>query len=139
MGNSGRRLTAFLTAMGVFAWDRWTKEIVETRFGAYDTKVVIPGFFNIVHSQNPGVAFGIFQENPSHSRTLLLVAVSIESIHLGCGLELVQRRCKRLPAFTERLGIRRNLRVCYDDRRKGDGFKPIVNVWTALGVYARWR
>jgi len=80
MGNSGRRLTAFLTAMGVFAWDRWTKEIVETRFGAYDTRVVIPGFFNIVHSQNPGVAFGIFQENPSHSRTLLLVAVSIAAV-----------------------------------------------------------
>jgi signal peptidase II len=79
-GKASRRLTAFLAATGVFAWDRWTKEIVETRLGAYDSKVVIPGFFNIVHSQNPGVAFGIFQENPSHSRTLLLVAVSIAAV-----------------------------------------------------------
>ena len=80
MSNARRRLVAFLTAMAVFAWDRWTKEIVETRLGAYDTLVVIPNFFNIVHSRNPGVAFGILQDNPSHTRTLLLVALSIVAI-----------------------------------------------------------
>ncbi|MGD1069984.1 MAG: signal peptidase II [Bryobacteraceae bacterium] len=80
MSNARRRLAAFLTAVGVFAWDRWTKELVEARLGAYDTLVVIPGFFNIVNSRNPGVAFGIFQDNPSHTRTLLLIALSIAAI-----------------------------------------------------------
>jgi signal peptidase II len=80
MGNAARRLVAFLTAIAVFALDRWTKWMVEARIGAYDTKTVIPGFFNIVHSQNPGVAFGIFQDNPSHWRTLLLVGMSLAAL-----------------------------------------------------------
>ena len=39
------------------------------------TKTVIPGFFNIVRSQNPGVAFGIFADNSARSRTPVLVGV----------------------------------------------------------------
>jgi signal peptidase II len=80
MGNAARRLVAFLTAIAVFALDRWSKWIVEARLGAYDTKTVIPGFFNIVHSRNPGVAFGIFQENPSRARTLLLIGMSFTAL-----------------------------------------------------------
>ena len=75
-----RRVTAFLIAIGVFAVDRWSKWLVDNRFGAFDTWAVIPGFFNIVHSQNPGVAFGILAENTSHTRTLLLVAMSVAAI-----------------------------------------------------------
>ena len=75
-----RRIFAFLTAAGVLGLDRWTKSMVETNLGAYDSKTVIPGFFNIIKSENPGVAFGIFQENPSHSRTMALVAVSLAAV-----------------------------------------------------------
>jgi len=75
-----RRIMALLTAAGVFAADRWTKWIVETSFGTWDTKAVIPGFFNIIHSQNPGVAFGIFADNSSHQRTLALVGLSVVAI-----------------------------------------------------------
>ncbi len=80
MGSAIRRLVAFLTAMAVFALDRWSKWLVEARLGAYDTKTVIPGHFNIVNSQNPGVAFGIFQENPNRVRTLFLVGMSIAAL-----------------------------------------------------------
>jgi len=75
-----RRLIAFLIAVGVFGLDRWSKWLVNNSFGAWDIKTVIPGFFNIVHSENPGVAFGIFAENTSHSRTLLLAGMSIVAI-----------------------------------------------------------
>jgi signal peptidase II len=77
-----RRFTAFLIAIGVFAVDRWSKWLVDNRFGALDTWAVIPGFFNIVHSQNPGVAFGILAENTSQTRTLLLVAMSVAAIFI---------------------------------------------------------
>jgi signal peptidase II len=77
-----RRVTAFLISIGVFAADRWSKWLVDNRFGAFDTWAVIPGFFNIVHSQNPGVAFGILAENTSHMRTLLLVAMSVVAIFI---------------------------------------------------------
>ena len=37
---------------------------------------MIPGFFDIVHSQNRGVAFGIFNDSTSEWRTTLLVVAS---------------------------------------------------------------
>jgi signal peptidase II len=86
MPDSVRRIVAFLVALGVFALDRWTKWMVETQFGSYDSKTVIPGFFNIVRSQNPGVAFGIFADNASRSRTPLLVGVSTVAVLLLAGM-----------------------------------------------------
>jgi len=81
-----RRLTALVIAVGVFALDRWSKWLVNNSFTAFDIKTVIPGFFNIVHSENPGVAFGIFADNTSHSRTLLLVGLSVVAILILAGM-----------------------------------------------------
>ncbi len=75
-------MIAFLIALGVFLLDRWTKSMVETRFTAYDTKTVIPGFFSIVRSENPGVAFGMFSGNSTQSHTLILVALSLAAVLL---------------------------------------------------------
>jgi signal peptidase II len=89
MSDSIRRIVAFLEALGVFALDRWTKWMVETQFASNDTyasKTVIPGFFNIVRSHNPGVAFGIFADSASRSRTPLLVGVSIVAVLLLAGM-----------------------------------------------------
>lgn len=80
MTPTARRIVAFLTAGGVFALDRFSKWLVETRFSFDETKTVIPHFFNIVRSENPGVAFGIFAGDPSHSRTPLLIVVSIVAV-----------------------------------------------------------
>jgi signal peptidase II len=81
-GQNARRIIAFIIALGVFALDRWSKWLVETQLGAFDTKAVVPGFFNIVRSENPGIAFGLFQDNPTASRTLILVAFSIVAVAL---------------------------------------------------------
>jgi signal peptidase II len=77
MDSGARRATAFVTALAVFGLDYWSKSRVETSLGASDTKIVIPGFFNIIRSGNPGVAFGILADHSTHSRTLLLIAASI--------------------------------------------------------------
>lgn len=86
MSDAVRRVQAFLIALGVFGLDRWSKALVESGIGESDVRTVIPGFFNLVHSENPGIAFGIFQENPTHSRTLILVAFSIVAVLLLAGL-----------------------------------------------------
>jgi signal peptidase II len=44
---------------------------------AYDVWAVIPGFLNIVHSENPGMAFGLFADHDSPWRSFLLVGVSL--------------------------------------------------------------
>jgi signal peptidase II len=74
------RLKAYGAATAVFALDRLTKWIVETRVSFLDTYRVIPGFFDIVHSQNRGVAFGLFNDGTSEWRTLLLVVFSLVAV-----------------------------------------------------------
>jgi signal peptidase II len=75
-----RRLTVFLIALTVFGLDRWSKYLVETNVGPFDTKVIVPGLLNIVSSRNAGVAFGILSESASAYRTSVLVAVSLLAI-----------------------------------------------------------
>src|SRR5947208_13108182 len=76
------RLKAFGTAGAVFVLDRLTKRIIESRLSFFDTHKVIPGFFDIVRSQNRGVAFGIFNDSTSEWRTVLLVLAAVAGLGL---------------------------------------------------------
>ena len=67
-------------AGAVFAIDRLTKWMIETRFSSYDSFVVIPGFFEIIHSENRGAAFGLFAESSSEWRTFLLIGFSVVAL-----------------------------------------------------------
>ncbi|MFB3825980.1 MAG: signal peptidase II [Bryobacteraceae bacterium] len=71
------RLKAYGLAAAVAALDRLSKWIIESRVGFEDTYRVIPGFFDIVHSQNRGVAFGLFNDSTSEWRTMLLIVLSL--------------------------------------------------------------
>jgi signal peptidase II len=54
--------------------DLVTKGYIITHFPLYSSRPVIPGFFNLVHIQNKGVAFGILGEAaPVWRDTLLLL------------------------------------------------------------------
>jgi signal peptidase II len=61
----------------VFALDRLTKWIIEINVSPWDTIVVIPEFFQIVHTKNRGAAFGIFADSSSEWRTLILIGLSV--------------------------------------------------------------
>lgn len=74
------RWKAYAAAGAVLALDRFTKWLIESRVSFLDSYSVIPGFFEIVHSQNRGVAFGMFNDSNSEWRTLLLVIGSIAAI-----------------------------------------------------------
>ena len=76
------RLKAYTVAAAVFALDRLTKWMIETRVSFFDTYKVIPGFFDIVRSQNRGVAFGIFNDSTSEWRTTLLIIASVAAVAL---------------------------------------------------------
>ncbi len=60
IGHLSSRVAAFLIALGVFVADRWSKWLIESDLAPDTVKIVIPGFFNLVRSENPGVAFGMF-------------------------------------------------------------------------------
>ena len=76
------RLLTLATAFGVVALDRLSKWLVESRLSLYDAVAVIPGFFNIVRSENSGVAFGILSEGGGPGRTMALVAMSLVAISI---------------------------------------------------------
>lgn len=70
------RISAFGIAAFVFLLDRLTKWWIESTVSVWDTLVVIPNFFNIVHTKNKGIAFGIMNDSSGASRTLVLIVIS---------------------------------------------------------------
>ena len=70
------RLLPFLIAASVLALDQLTKWLIKTHVTAWDTLTVIPRFFNIVHAENPGVAFGLLADAPGAWRDTILIGLS---------------------------------------------------------------
>jgi len=83
------RLTYLLIAAAAFFADQLTKSLIEHRIGLYEVVPVIPHFFNLTHSENPGAAFGLFSDSPSLWKTVLLVVVS--ALMIGAVLAAVWR------------------------------------------------
>ena len=71
------RLRAAVLIAGVVALDRANKLYIRARVSPVDVFPVIPRFFNIVHTENPGAAFGMFSDSPTEWRGILLVGISV--------------------------------------------------------------
>jgi lipoprotein signal peptidase len=67
----------FLISLCVIAIDRVTKWTISRRLSLHDGIQVIPGFFRIIHTENPGAAFGIFADSPSLWKLGMLIGFSI--------------------------------------------------------------
>ncbi|MCP5115385.1 MAG: signal peptidase II [bacterium] len=70
------RYRAFALALVIVVLDRITKLWIQAKVSLYDVHNVIPGLFDIVHTENKGMAFGLFSEGESTLRTVLLVGVA---------------------------------------------------------------
>ncbi len=71
------RIRAILIVFFVVLLDRITKVYIRTRVSPFDVHPVIPGFFNIIHTENPGAAFGMLASSDSPLRSWFLIIVSI--------------------------------------------------------------
>ena len=71
------RLIPYIAALVIFALDRVTKHLIETKLTVWDSIPVIPNVFYIVHTQNPGAAFGMLADATHPARTFFLIGVSI--------------------------------------------------------------
>ncbi|MFO7964490.1 MAG: signal peptidase II [Desulfobacterales bacterium] len=70
-----------IAALVVF-FDQVTKIMVLNVVALNRTIEIIPGFLNITHIQNPGVAFGIFSQQPSSLKQFLLMGASLLAVCL---------------------------------------------------------
>jgi signal peptidase II len=71
------RLLGFVLAAAAIAVDRATKLWIQAAYSLYDSSAVIPGLVDIVHSENPGMAFGLLSDSDSPWRGFLLIGVSL--------------------------------------------------------------
>ncbi len=78
----------FLIPIVVLVLDRLTKVLVEARFLLYESKTIIPGVFDLTHTRNTGVAFGLFANSDSPwvpyvltlTATTALIAILVYSL-----------------------------------------------------------
>ncbi len=69
-------LRRIAVGVGVFLADQLTKGVIDKLPANFDLPV-IPGLFRIVHAENPGVAFGLFQSSSPTFRDGLIAVSSL--------------------------------------------------------------
>ena len=124
------RLRTAAIAAAVVVIDRVTKMYIRSAYTSWDVTPVIPGTFNIVHTENPGAAFGILADSPSEWSSMLLVAVSLVVMAI-IGVMLWRPRpigdaVARAGFGGTGAGVRRRIRQCLGPavRGHGDRFSP---------------
>lgn len=70
------QLRHLIVGLAAFVADQWSKGRID-RLPDDFNRTVIPGVFRIVHAENPGVAFGLFQYAAPLYRDLLIGASSL--------------------------------------------------------------
>lgn len=57
--------------------DQLSKLAVQANMLLFESKTIIPGFFNITYILNPGAAFGIFRGQPESFRKAFFIIVTV--------------------------------------------------------------
>ena len=65
------KLRYLLVSLGVLVLDQWTKWLVEAHLPHHSAHELIPGFLNLTHVRNTGVAFGLFASEGGGNGLLL--------------------------------------------------------------------
>jgi signal peptidase II len=71
------RAAHLVLALLVVLLDRWSKRMVAARVPMYSHIQIIPGFFQLTHTENTGAAFSLFADSPSHWKTGMLISFSV--------------------------------------------------------------
>lgn len=64
----------------VLALDQWSKLWIETSLETHGRLSVLPGFFDLVHVRNTGIAFGLFPSGGELGGTLLLTGLGLAAL-----------------------------------------------------------
>ncbi len=72
----------FVVILSLLFVDQISKTIVSASFNLYESKVVIPGFFNLTYIKNRGAIFGFFSSHQSFWVYALLTLASLAALGL---------------------------------------------------------
>ena len=70
------KLRDLLVSLGVLVLDQWTKRLVEVHLPHHTPQPIIPGFLNLNHVRNTGVAFGLFASDVGGGWLLTLLGLA---------------------------------------------------------------
>jgi signal peptidase II len=70
---------ALLAAL-VFAADQWSKWWIESRVPLHSARDLIPGFFQLSHVRNTGIAFGMFASRDGSILAWIVVAIEVAAM-----------------------------------------------------------
>jgi signal peptidase II len=93
-----RRLRWLLLTLVVALLDRASKGWIESRPLSYFPHVVIPNYFSIIFSRNPGIAFSFFSNSSGMGTRILLVVGSLLIIALIAWLLVAGREASAINA-----------------------------------------
>ena len=71
------RVIPFGVSLAILVLDQITKNLINAHVSAWQSLTVIPGFFNIVHAENPGMAFSLLADASGMWRNVLLIGLSL--------------------------------------------------------------
>ncbi len=74
------KLRFLFVSLGVIALDQWTKWLIEAHLPQHTAQTVIPGFFNLTHVRNTGVAFGLFAAQGMSGGSWLLTLLGLAAL-----------------------------------------------------------
>ncbi len=99
------RLQAGIISLGVFVLDWATKRWIEKNVSIYDTIVVLPDVFNIVHTRNRGAAFGILSTAPEVVRVTVLIGLAMLILALIAVMLWQATKPGQQAAWAQRLAL----------------------------------
>jgi signal peptidase II len=70
------RVGPLVIALAVVVADRLSKTFIQHSMTLFDSISIIPGWLRIVHTENPGAAFGFLAEGNPFLRSAVLIGVS---------------------------------------------------------------
>jgi signal peptidase II len=82
----GQRLPYLAVAFALFGLDRWSKLAIEGALPLYSSKALIPGFFDLVHARNSGMAFSMLNDAGPLISEWLLPGLSAAAVIFIIGL-----------------------------------------------------
>jgi signal peptidase II len=83
MGKGGRSqsfLLLLLPAGLIIVADQLTKWLIMSRFGLYEIKAIVPGFFNLTYLHNTGAAFGLLANANPAWRPYFFIGIALGAL-----------------------------------------------------------
>ena len=97
------RIFALMIALIVAVSDHITKVMIQHSMNSFDIIPVIPGLLRLIHTENPGAAFGVLAEGNPILRKVVLIGVS--SVVLCFVLSALWSRNSSYAARPTRFGL----------------------------------